>query len=54
MKMVDEGMSYDPDRKGWVATYPRHFPRELLKGTLGVATKSLEATERKLKKNIMF
>ena len=51
LKMVDEGMRYDEARGHWIAAYPRHFPRELLKGTLEVAKKSLFVTERKLREN---
>jgi hypothetical protein len=43
LRMVDEGLRYD-----------RRFHRELLKGNMEVAHKSLVATEKRLKKNMVW
>ena len=51
LKLVEENLLYDTEKKCWVARYPYLFPREALKGTKEVARKSMLATERSLKKD---
>ena len=54
LKMIEENIRYDADKRTWVASYPYLFPKETLKGNRQVALKSLLATEKTLGKNKLW
>ena len=50
LKLIKDNLSYDENKKCWVAKYPYVYPRESLKGNKDVAMKAMVATERTLAK----
>ena len=54
LKLVENGMYYDEERGQLMAKYPFIFPRELLKGTMEIAFRSMLSTERSLKKDKLW
>ena len=50
LKLIQEQMYYNEEKKHLVAGYPYLFPKESPKGTREVALKSMLRTERTLKK----
>ena len=54
LKMIEENIRYDAEKRTWVASYPYLFPKETLKGNRQVALKSLLATEKTLGKNKLW
>ena len=51
MRLIEEGLFYDEEKKMWMTKYPYLHPRELLRGTKEVAKRAMLATERSLKKD---
>ena len=50
LKLIDEGLVYDDTEGCWIAKYPFLYPKQLLKGSKDIAIKSMESTEKTLKR----
>jgi hypothetical protein len=51
LKRIEAGLTYNQEKRCWVAKYPCVHPRECLKETKEAAIKSMLATERSLKRD---